>query len=138
MVDVNVDPATGEVTYTVSSGDSEAVIQAQEMLASTAFVENINEDLAESLPEVEVISTSVEDDFVMTLDVVVSASDASNDIVDVNAMVEDLFEEEGFETDVECNCFYFRTFYAFVLSQFCHIKSNNFSSGTNSCSNSNW
>ena len=98
-VDVSVNAATGEVTYTVTVGDSEVAKDAQKALQAVEFMKKLNSGISESLPDTEITSVKTDEDIVMEIVVTIDATEAKNDIDDTNSRVLKELEAAGYESD---------------------------------------
>ena len=82
-LDVSFDRETGLVTYVISSDEIESVMDAIVTIADEDFISNL--DIGE---DIRLESVAISDNIVVTVDVVV---DASN-VADVNLAVDDVME----------------------------------------------
>ena len=98
-VDVSVDFDSGEVTFAINSDDNAAALDVQHVISSPEFLAEINT----KLDDVEVDSLAVDDDVMLTVEVMVAASNASNDILDTNEALVELYEAQGFQATIRCN-----------------------------------
>lgn len=104
-VDVNVDMATGEVTYTITSSDLVVTESAQEVMQDENYVSQLNDDMNNNnsfsdLP-VTVQTVAVNEDVVMDVTITVDATDAVVDVDEVTQQIIDQYEEEQYDADGE-------------------------------------
>lgn len=83
----------GEVTFIVASDNSDSLEALQNVMSSPTFVERISELL-------EIASIEIVEEISMALDITVDANDATNDVMEMNELIKDRFEEQGFDVIV--------------------------------------
>ena len=93
-VNVAVTP-TGEITYVVTSSGDVSASNIQDIMGSTSFLENLNDEMSEDIPDVHVGSVSVNEEIEMVLIVTVDASESTMDIEEVNEQIIEEFENQG-------------------------------------------
>jgi uncharacterized membrane protein len=100
-VDVTIDPETGDVTYTVTKNDDTEAVDVQDALETQTFLDNLNNEISDSLPFATVDSVDANDDIEMDISVTIDATESTVDIEEANAQVISGFESDGFDGDSE-------------------------------------
>ena len=78
-------------------------LDVQDALESASFLEELNNELAESLPGAMVDLVEIEDEIEMDLVVTIDATESNLEVEDVNDEVIAKFEDQGFDSESESN-----------------------------------
>ena len=100
-IHVTIDPETGKVEYTISVEDIAVAEETQDAIQSPEFVNNLNSEIEESNPELEITveKAEVEGEIVMEINVTVNASASDKDLALVHEELIEKLEEDGFDVD---------------------------------------
>jgi len=100
-VSITVDSSTGEVSYSVITDSSDAAESVQELVEQLSFVDDVNGELAQLLPDVVISSRTVDEDIIVNAVITVDATDSEEDISDVSERLTNTLESDGFSASTE-------------------------------------
>lgn len=101
IVEVNFDPSTREVTYTIVNDDVNTASVIQDVLESSSFLDDVNDEISKALPSAGVSDVTTNDEIEMQVVVTIDASESDADVDDTNARIVEDLENEGISANTE-------------------------------------
>ena len=102
-IEVNVDAETGEVHFSVTTSTFDEAANIQSNLENT---ESIISSIEAAIPSVSVDDVDVSDDIDVTIEFVIDADDASNDLTHAAFQSQQLLSDLAFDVTVESKLFF--------------------------------
>ena len=101
-VEVTVDE-DGNVSYVISNSDLRVLQEVQFKMNLQTVQNNIQTNLKDQLPGVDVQRIDVSEDVVATLEFSIDADEATSNLLQAGEEAKKVFEDDGFETDTSGN-----------------------------------
>lgn len=100
-VQVNINPSTGDVTYTIVSDSDNDASALQNALDSPSFLDDLNHGISNALPSTTISEITIDDEIELEIVAIIDASESGVDIEDANTRAIMEFENQGFIIDAE-------------------------------------